>query len=337
MAANWAIDAKRTVILAAEAKIDHFAQLMQEKPRLARLYEYWMRWYIVRRADWTTRAYLEQVRGWKRQIQAWERDESLDQHLNECGIIAKNCDTIEEGLQVITTELKQTLDLARERNWKIRYPKPQTTMEGWISTIHNRYPIIKEWIKRIRDELPAEWVSIVYVIYYSYVGVGTGKLRHIEAHFESLAVNDKAVLLKVKEMANKVLRAFVSAPRVVAGEIAKDYSVPLLRMPLEGGPLLRPEMGTPPYEGKKGRKDNGHYWEWGLQVNREVNYVVRDSRVSPAEPIRKQFKKTVPIRMEIFDFDFASIRSYLDKDAPAKWWEMTLTELLEFLGIEVER
>jgi len=47
-----AIGAKRAVILAAEAKIDHFAKLMQENPRLARLYQYWMQWYIVRRADW---------------------------------------------------------------------------------------------------------------------------------------------------------------------------------------------------------------------------------------------------------------------------------------------
>ena len=332
-----AIGAKRAVILAAEQRMDYFLRQISERPRLAGLWRYWFSWYRVRRADWTTRAYLEQVRGWKHLLHTWEADGTLDEHLRECGVIAKNCEVIEDGLAVIETELRETLDLARDRQWRVRYPKPQTTMEGWIGSIHSRYPIIKEWIRRIREELPAEWVSIVYVIYYSYVGVGTGKLRHIEAHFESLAINNKAVLLKVKEMANKVLRAFVSAPRVVAGEIAKDYSVPLLRMPLEGGPLLRPEMGTPPYEGKKGRKDNGHYWEWGLQVNREVNYMVRDSRVSPAEPIRKQFKKTVPIRMEIFDFDFASIRSYLEKDAPAKWWEMTLTQLLEFLGIEVER
>ena len=160
MAATWAIDAKRQVILAAEAKIEHFAALMQENPRLARLYEYWMRWYTVRRADWLTRAYLEQVRGWRHQIRIWTNQDSLDQHLNECNIIAKNLDTIEDGLQIIEAELKQTLELAREREWRIRYPKPQTTMAGWISSIHERYPIIREWIRRIREELPAAWRSI---------------------------------------------------------------------------------------------------------------------------------------------------------------------------------
>ena len=139
-----AIGAKRAVILAAEARMDYFLRQMQERPRLAGLWRYWFHWYRVRRADWQTRAYLEQVRGWKKLLHTWEAGEVIDEHLQDITVIAKNCEIIEDGLKVIETELRDTLDLARDRAWRVRYPKPQTTMEGWIGSIHNRYPIIKE-------------------------------------------------------------------------------------------------------------------------------------------------------------------------------------------------
>ena len=323
MAAD-AIEAKRRVILAAEAKMEHFEQQLIDRPRLAGLWRYWWNWYRVRRADWLTRAYLEQVRAWKKQLRAWEQQDVLDEHLRECNIIAKNLETIEDGLSVIETELKETLELARERSWKIRYPKPQTTMEGWIGSIHDRYPIIREWIRRIREELPAAWIAIVFVIYYAYTSPGME--RHLEAHLESKCVNSKQAKEKVKELANKILRAFVAAPRVIGGEIRPGYE----------SPLLRKAMSKPPYEGRIIEGQN--MWQWGIQYGAQINYNLADNRVQPSEtPAEIRVFKTVKMICELFDYDYAQLRSYLEKQVPALWWQKTLTELLELLGIEVSR
>ena len=324
-----AIGAKRAVILAAEAKIDHFAKLMQENPRLARLYQYWMQWYIVRRADWTTRAYLEEVRGWKRQLHTWENEGTVDEHLKEITVIAKNLEIIEDGLQVIETELRETLELARERQWKVRYPKPQTTMEGWIGSIHQRYPIIKEWIRRIREELPAAWMNFVYVIFYSYTS--WDRKRHVEAHLESACINSEKVKVKVKEYANKILRAFVEQV---------NYER-----------ILRAQMGKPPYEGELGNENAGDYWYWGVEWETEVNYSVADrdtdekrgkdnyggGRLVPSRLSVMQAPKQVPMRLEVFDFDYVALRRVLQVDVAARWWELGLTEMLKILGIEVKR
>jgi hypothetical protein len=324
LAAAEFIEAKRRTILAAESRIDYFIRQMTERPRLAGLWRYWMHWYRVRRADWLTRSYVEQCRAWKRLLRTWEREGSLEQHLTECNVIAKNVDVIEDGLKIIETELRETLDLARERKWHIRYPRPQTTMEGWISSIHDRYPIIREWIKRIREELPKAWVSIVYVIYYAYTSPDAE--RHLEAHLETLMINDKKILPKVKELANKILRAFVAAPRVVAGEIRPGYETP----------LLRADMAKPPYEGRIISGQN--MWQWGLQISAEINYMAADKRVVLSEtPIEIKAFKTVPMRLELFDFDYVQLRSYLEREVPALWWTLALEQLLEILGIEVER
>ena len=323
MAAD-AIEAKHKVILAAEAKIDYFLRQMTDRPRLTGLWVYWFNWYRVRRADWQTRAYLEQVRAWKRLLDVWTQGEVLDEHLRETAIIAKNLEIIEDGLTLIERELRETLELARERQWKVRYPKPQTTMEGWIGTIHNRYPIIREWIKRIRAILPAAWIDFVYVIYYAYTSPGME--RHLEAHLESKCINSTQAKTKVKEMANKILRAFVSAPRVVAGETRPGYE----------SPLLRKEMAKPPYEGRIVSGQN--MWQWGIQIGASINYYAADKRVVPSETATeiKSFK-TVPMRLELFDFDYVQLRSYLEKEVPAQWWNFTLTQLLQLLGIEVMR
>jgi hypothetical protein len=267
---------------------------------------------------------LEEVRGWKRQLHTWENEGTVDEHLKEITVIAKNCEIIEDGLAVIETELRETLDLARDRQWRVRYPKPQTTMEGWIGSIHSRYPIIREWIKRIREELPAAWIDFVYVIYYAYTSPGME--RHLEAHLESKCVNSKEVKAKVKEMANKILRAFVSAPRLVAGEIRPGYETP----------LLRKEMAKPPWEGRIISGQN--MWQWGIQYGAQINYNLADKRVQPSEtPSEIKAYKTVKMVCELFDYDYVQLRSYLEKEVPAQWWNLTLTQLLDFLGIEVER
>ena len=328
LAAADFIEAKRKVILAAEEKIAHFEQLMVEKPRLKNLYNYWRSWYIVRRDDWITRSYIEQLRAWKQILHTWEQQDTLEQHLKEINVIAKNLTVIEDGLKVIELDLREILELAREHNWHVRYPKPQTTMEGWIAAIHQRYPVIKQWIVKIREELPSAWIDFVYVIYYAYTSPGME--RHLEAHFESKCVNSERVKVKVKEMANKVLRAFVAAPRVVAGEVRPGYE----------SPMLRAEMGKAPYEGRIVQGQN--MWQWGVQWNAQINYNISDKRVVPSEaPTEIKALKAVPMILELFDYDYpegvGQIRNYREVAAPAKWWTMTLTELLEFLGIEVER
>jgi hypothetical protein len=322
--AEWAIETKHKVIRAAEDKIAHFDQLIIERPKYRRLWEYWRSWYVVRRDDWLSMAWLEQVREWKRRLRAWEREGTITKHLQEAERIGKNVDAIEDGLSVIETELKQVLDMARERNWRIRYPKPQTTMEGWIGSIHDRYPIIKQWIHRIREELPRAWIDFVYVIYYAYTSPGAE--RHLEAHLESKCQNPKEVKTKVKELANKILRAFVAAPRVVAGEIKPGYD----------SPLLRADMANPPYEGKIIQGQN--MWQWGVQWNAEINYMVAEKRVAPSESTGEiAAPRSVPIRLEIFDYDYAQLRSYKEAELPALWWQLTLEQLLELLEIEVER
>jgi hypothetical protein len=260
----------------------------------------------------------------KKSLRSWEQQGLLEQHLRDTEVMAKNCDVIEDGLKIIEVELKETLELARERNWKVRYPRPQVTMEGWISSIHDRYPIIKEWIKRIREELPAAWISFCYVIYYAYTSPGAE--RHLEAHLESKCINNKDVKAKVKELANKILRAFVAAPRVVAGEIRPGYAQP----------LLRSAMAKPPYEGRI--IENQNLWQWGVSWVSVINYMSADKRVIPSENEGeiKVFKE-VPIRCEVFDYDFAQLRSYVEAEVPATWWLLTLEKLLEILGIEIER
>jgi len=299
---------------------------MQEVPRLARLYEYWMNWYRVRRADWQTRLWLEQVKSRKAQIKQWEAEGVLNDHLVECERISKDADVVEDGMKIIQTELQETLELAREREWHVRYPKPQTTMEGWIGTIHERYKALHYWIRKIREELPHPWVDFVYVIYYAYVA--PGEERHLEAHFEGKLINTPKIYEKVKEYANKLLRAFVKAPRVVAGEIRPGYETPLLQ---KGG--LRPPIDKPPYEGEYAPGND--LWQWGIEIGKIVN---DEERLEETEPEAPTAEKTVTLRCEIYDYDYGGhIRGRKEVTVQATWWELSLMELLEIFGLEAER
>jgi hypothetical protein len=202
-------------------------------------------------------------------------------------------------------------------------------MEGWIGSIHQRYPIIKEWIRRIREELPAAWMNFVYVIFYSYTS--WDRKRHVEAHLESACINSEKVKVKVKEYANKILRAFVEQV---------NYER-----------ILRAQMGKPPYEGELGNENAGDYWYWGVEWETEVNYSVADrdtdekrgkdnyggGRLVPSRLSVMQAPKQVPMRLEVFDFDYVALRRVLQVDVAARWWELGLTEMLKILGIEVKR
>jgi hypothetical protein len=155
--------------------------------------------------------------------------------------------------------------------------------------------------------------------------------RHVEAHLESACINSEKVKVKVKEYANKILRAFVEQV---------NYER-----------ILRAQMGKPPYEGELGNENAGDYWYWGVEWETEVNYSVADrdtdekrgkdnyggGRLVPSRLSVMQAPKQVPMRLEVFDFDYVALRRVLQVDVAARWWELGLTEMLKILGIEVKR
>jgi hypothetical protein len=95
-------------------------------------------------------------------------------------------------------------------------------------------------------------------------------------------------------------------------------------------------MAKPPYEGKIISGQN--MWQWGIQWNAEINYMAADKRVVPSEaPTEIKAFKTVKMICELFDYDYVQLRSYLEREVPANWWTLTLQQLLQMLGIEVER
>lgn len=321
--AEWAPEAKRKVIVAAEERMDYFLKQIQERPKLRGLWLYWFHWYRVRRADWYTRLWLEQLQAYAAALQKWENESTLNKHMREIERIIKNIDAIEDSMEVIKTELQDSLELAREKEWKIRYPRPYRTMEQWISAIHDRYREIIEWIRRVRGVLPKVWINFVYVIYYAYTSPGAE--RHLEAHFEGECFRNKEVQAIVKKLANKILRQWVAAPRIVGGEVRPGYAVPLLQR----------EMSKPPYEGKKHSGQN--LWQWGIQWESAINYYVADYRVveapSSGEP---QAKIEQTLRLELFDYDYAQLRKYNEYNVPAEWWKFSLEQLREMLDLTEE-
>ncbi|GAJ16683.1 unnamed protein product, partial [marine sediment metagenome] len=72
---------------------------------------------------------------WKKEIRGWEAADTVEAHLDRAEVIRKNVAAIEDGITIIRRELTETLKLARTREWKIRFPRPYTTMERWIITI----------------------------------------------------------------------------------------------------------------------------------------------------------------------------------------------------------
>ena len=138
----------------------------------------------------------------------------------------------------------------------------------------------------------------MYVIYYAYTSPGAE--RHLEAHFEGNLIDSEKIKAKVKEYSNKLLRAFVAAPRVVAGEIRPGYAQP----------LLRSAMAKPPYEGRI--HEGPKLWQWGWQIGAQINYNVGDrGRIEPAEEsARIEAKKTATLTAEVFDYDYVSLRAY---------------------------
>lgn len=163
--AEWKLIAKRERIRHIEERMDHHLRMMEAKPRLRALYFYWFNWYRVSRADWQTRLWHEETRAWKKEIRGWEAAETVMAHMDRAEVIRQNVVAVEDGIITIRRDLRETLKLARERSWKMRFPRPHTTMERWIKTIRRRFRTIRYWIKRIIEELPARLYRIKIRLY----------------------------------------------------------------------------------------------------------------------------------------------------------------------------
>jgi len=312
--------AKRDVIRKTESRMDYFLKQITERPQLAGVWRYWLEWYRVRRADWQSRLWLEQLRGWKRELRKYEKEGTVNQQLDRTETIRRNVDAVQDGIAWIRTELKETRRLATERQWRIRFPKPHATMTQWLRLISRRYRTLRYWINLILEELPCLWKSFVYVIYYAYTSPGAE--RHLEAHLEGECQRNEKVQQIVKRLANKLLRLWVASPTVTPeGKEKPGYAVP----------LLQSEMAKPPYEGRKVSGQN--LWQWGVQYEAMINYSVKENRVVPAEP-RVQTKKKVTLRLELFDYDYSQLRKFNEYEFPALWWELPEKELLNRLGVK---
>lgn len=313
----WLERTKREVVQRAEQRMDYFLQQIKTRPQLTGIWTYWFHWYRVRRADWQTRLWLEQLRTWKREIRKWQKPE---EHLARAERIRKNVEAVQDGMTIIRRELTDTRRQARARNWHIRFPKPHETMTRWISFTIKRYARLRYWIKLILEELPRPWKSFVYVIYYAYTSPGAE--RHLEAHLEGECQRNEKVQETVKRLANKLLRLWVISPTITPeGKARPGYAVP----------LLQSEMAKPPYEGRK--VSGQSLWQWGVQWESAINYTVKEKRVIRAEP-RVQTKEKGTLRFELFDYDFAQLRKYNEYEVPALWWQLSEKELLSRVGLK---
>ena len=310
---------KRDLIARAEARMDYFLNQMKARPQLTGIWTYWFHWYRVRRADWQTRLWLEELRDWKGELRRYEKAGTMAEHLDRTEGIRRNTEAVQDGMRWIRTELTETRHLASARRWHIRFPRPHATMIRWLGSVSRRYRTLRYWINRIKEELPAAWKSFVYVIYYAYTSPGAE--RHLEAHLEGECKRDKKVQEIVKRLANKLLRLWVATPTTNEKGVKPGYAVP----------MLQSEMAKPPYEGRK--IQDQAMWEWGVQWEAAVNYNVSDKRIIKAEP-KTEAKKTTMLRFELFDYDYAQLRKYNEYEVSATWWELPEPELLKLVGLE---
>jgi hypothetical protein len=314
MAEEERIRAKRAEIRRAEERMDYFERMMRERPRLYGVWFYWFHYWRVRRADWQTRLWLEELRAWKREVESWPFPEEYIKRAEE---IRRSLRTVEDGLTVIERELEETRREARARMWRIRFPRPYRTMVRWARAIIRRLPRIREWIKRIKEELPAVWKNFVYVIYYAYTLPEAP--RHLEAHLEGQCHDEREVQEKVKALANKLLRLWVTKPitTVATGIVKPGYAIPLLTSGME----------KPPYEGRK--RVGYQEWEWGVQWHRRL---IEGEKVETLPEIK--VKKTQTLHFEVYDYDYATVRMEDFIDVPGAFWELPQEELEKRLGIE---
>jgi len=312
------LDEKRRLIRESEERMAYFERMMRERPRLTGIWTYWWHWYRMRRIYWLTSVWLQELRAWKKEVKSWE-EPAKQPDMKRIGVIRKNVGTIEDSLTVVEREERDTEQIARARNWHIRFPRPHRTMVSWIRAKRRRLTRIRYWIKEIRRELPALWKNFVYVIYYVYTAPGAE--RHLEAHLEGVCYIDPKVQEKVKMLANKLLRLWVAKPITTGTGLQKPgYAVPL---------LLAPGIKEPPYEGRWRR--GAAEWEWGVQW---MHVVDEEGNIKAAKP-ETITKEKVTLKLEVYDYDYATLRMFNTYDVPPVWWEEPQEELEKMLKVGV--
>lgn len=300
----------RKQIAYSEDRLSYHYRMMQERPRLARIYEYWFHYFAERRRSWLTRLWLSELKEWKREVRALLPLLPVEEQARTAEITRKNVKTVEDSLAFLLTEETQTENLARERNWRIRFPVPHRTLVSWIAAKRRRIARIRYWIEEILAELPALWKNFVYVIYYSYTS--PGQERHLEAHLEGQCHVSKKVQEQVKKLANHLLRLWVANPISTKGGATKlGYAVPLLTSGME----------KPPYEGVK--TSGASRWEWGIQYEA---ILTPEHTLTKSEP-KTETKETQTIRCEIYDYDYGRVRMEEFFNVPAVFWALSIEKL----------
>jgi len=139
---------KRREIEKSESRIEYHRRMMEERPELARMYEYWLHYHITRRAEWLTRLWLEELRDIiKPEVRRGvtrERAREIRDYLAY----------IESEIASLLEQLLETRRLAEAREWGLRYPEAYPTMARWISSVYGRLTPIRGWMREIERELP---------------------------------------------------------------------------------------------------------------------------------------------------------------------------------------
>ncbi len=163
------IERARREVEYSERRYAYHSRMIRERPRLARLYQYWQAWYAERRRMWLTRLWLIEVHRWKHEVRTRIEPATskmpFEERMSRAEVIRKSVQTVEAGLTVLLTEEVQTERLARERHWRVRYPVPHGTMLSWIAAKRRRITRIRYWIREIRAELPVRLFRVKIRLY----------------------------------------------------------------------------------------------------------------------------------------------------------------------------
>lgn len=146
------LEEKRAEIKRSEDRIDYFTRMLTERPRLFGVWRYWLHWYRMRRVAWLTHVWLQQVRAWKSEVKRWER-QGQEFDLERAKVIEEKLKAIEDEMGAVERDEAETEEIARTRNWRIRYPHPHRTMVSWIAAKRRRLTRIRYWIAEIRREI----------------------------------------------------------------------------------------------------------------------------------------------------------------------------------------
>ncbi|GAH12968.1 unnamed protein product, partial [marine sediment metagenome] len=127
---------------------------------------YYIHYYRVRWANWTSDYWLEDLRDViKPVVRKRESEETLDSEFIEA--TEARMKEFEEAIPPLLDELREIGRVAVEREWKLRWPRQYPTMDRWISAVYGRMRAINFWIAEIRVELVALQIVQVDIVIYS--------------------------------------------------------------------------------------------------------------------------------------------------------------------------